>query len=138
MTMLVTLPDPFINDAGKIQNLVESAGHGFCGFAIIDSKAGSRRSSHYHRLDGHYLYVLSGEMKYVERRYGSGTIVKFTVHPGEMVWTGPLVEHWTSFDVDTRLLSISTLSRRHEEHERDVVRVPWLDEDADAPAVVEA
>lgn len=132
MTMLVPLPAPFINDAGKIQNLVElPRTEGFRGVALIDCKAGSRRSSHYHKRDGHHLYVVSGEMKYIERRYGSGTIVKFTVHPGEMVWTGPLVEHWTSFDVDTRLISISKLSREHSEHEGDIVRVPWIDETDD-------
>lgn len=128
MTMLSPLPAPFINEAGKIQNLVElAANDGFRGVALLDCKAGSRRSSHYHRTDGHYLYVLSGEMKYIERRYGSGTIVKFTVHPGEMVWTGPLVEHWTEFPVETRLLSISKLSRAHIEHENDLVRVPWIE-----------
>lgn len=130
MTMLSALPAPFINDAGKIQNLVElAANDGFRGVAIIDCKAGSRRSSHYHRSDAHYLYVLSGEMRYIERRYGSGTIVKFTVHPGEMVRTGPRVEHWTEFPVETRLISISKLSREHAEHEGDVVRVPWIDEE---------
>lgn len=168
MTMLVPLPAPFVNDAGKIQNLVEISGpridvdsalmalegklrmnaisaqsaaleveriranvplhDGFRGFSIIDCKAGSRRSSHMHTHDAHYLYVMSGEMKYTEQRYGSGTIVKFTVHPGEMVFTGPMVLHWTEFPVETRLLSVSRLSRRHEEHELDVTRVPWLDE----------
>ncbi len=130
MTMLSALPAPFINDAGKIQNLVElAANDGFRGVAIIDCKAGSRRSSHWHRSDSHHLYVLSGEMRYTEKRYGSGTIVKFTVHPGEMVYTGPRVMHWTEFPVETRLISISKLSREHAEHEGDVVRVPWIEEE---------
>ncbi len=126
--MLSDLPEPFINEAGKIQNLVElAAGEGACGFAIIDTVAGSRRSSHYHKRDWHYLYVLTGAMEYTERRYGSGTIVKFTVAPGEMVYTGPMVEHWSFFPTDTRMLSISKLSRKHDVHESDLVRVPWLD-----------
>ena len=131
MTMLVPLPAPFVNDAGKIQNIVElAADDGFRGVAIIDCKAGSRRSSHYHLSDSHYLYVLSGEMRYTERRYGSGTIVKFTVHPGEMVYTGPRIEHWTYFPVDTTLLSVARLSRQHDEHEKDLVRIPWIEEEA--------
>jgi len=130
MKMLSDLPPPFINDAGKIQNLVELPQfEGFRGVSIIDSKAGSKRSSHWHRTDSHYLYVLSGEMHYVEQRFGSETIVKFTVREGEMVHTGPCVLHWTSFPVDTRLISVSRLSRQHEEHERDLVRVDWIDED---------
>ncbi len=119
-----------MNDAGTIQNLVELATNdGFRGVAIIDSKAGSRRSSHYHKTDAHYLYVLSGSMLYTERRVGSGTIVKFTVAPGEMVFTGPRVEHWTEFPEDTRLISVSRLSRQHAEHEADLVRVPWVEEE---------
>lgn len=128
--MLSPLPPPVTTDAGTIHNLVELAtDEGFRGAAIIDSAAGSRRSSHYHRTDSHYLYVLSGKMLYIERRYGSGTIVKFTVNPGEMVFTGPMVEHWTEFPEDTRLISVSKLSRQHEEHEADLVRVPWIEEE---------
>jgi quercetin dioxygenase-like cupin family protein len=127
--VLTKLPLPFHNDAGEIQNLVELAeDDGFRGVALIKCRAGSRRSSHYHReKDSHYLFVLSGEMRYTERRYGSGTIVKTTVRQGQMVHTGPRVEHWTEFPVDTVLISITKLPGNHE-HEGDLVRVPWLDE----------
>ena len=125
--MLSPLPAAHQSEAGVIQNLVElAADEGFRGVSIIDCLPGSRRSSHYHKTDSHYLYVLHGEMLYTERRYGSGTIVRFTVCPGEMVFTGPMVEHWTEFRIPTRMISVSKLSRRHEEHEGDVVRVPWI------------
>ena len=39
--------------------------------------------------------------------------------------TGPNVEHWTYFPVDTVLVSVSKLHRTHEAHEADLVRVPW-------------
>ena len=127
--MLAKLPEPFKNDAGTIQNIVElGAEEGFRGVAIIDCVAGARRSSHWHKKDSHYLYVVHGEMLYTERRIGSGTVVRFMVKPGEMVYTGPRIEHWTEFPVETRLLSVSKLSRSHEEHEADVVRVPWIEE----------
>ena len=125
--MQCSLPPRFESDAGVIQNLVELCrDDGACGVAIIDCKADSRRSSHYHKTDWHYLYVLSGVMHYTERRYGSGSVVKFTVKEGQLVFTGPRIEHWTEFPVETRLISVSKLSRRHEEHEGDVVRVPWI------------
>lgn len=125
--VLVPLPQPFINEAGEIQNLVELAENdGFRGVAIIRCRAGSRRSSHWHKKDAHYLFVVSGEMLYTERAFGSGTILKFAVRPGQMVFTGPRTEHWAEFPKDTVLISISKLGRSHEEHESDVVRVPWI------------
>lgn len=131
MTMLVPLPDPFINEAGRIQNIFEAVAGGAParGVAIIHSKAGSRRSSHHHKDDWHYLYVVSGAMKYTERRLGSETVVKLTVRPGEAVFTGPRVDHWAEFDEDTVMVSVSRLSRIHSEHENDVVRVPWIEEE---------
>lgn len=126
--MLSALPQTFVNKSGWIQNLVEG-GESFQGVSLIHCLAGSRRSSHWHRTDSHYLYVVRGEMRYAERAYGSGTLVKFTVKPGQMVHTGPRVEHWTFFPVETLLISISKLGRSHEAHEADVVRVPWIDED---------
>lgn len=125
--MLVDLPQTFVNDAGWIQNILETTTDPACGVALIHCYAGSRRSSHHHRTDWHILYVIHGEMHYAERKLGSGTVVKFTVKPGQAVRTGPRVEHWTTFPKETLLLSISRLSRAHDEHEKDVVRVEWLD-----------
>lgn len=127
---LAILPAPFVNDAGKIQNLLElyEDEDPVRGVAIIESKAGSRRSSHYHKRNGHWLYVVSGSMLYTERRFGSGTVLKYTVRPGEMVFTPPQVEHWTEFKEDTVLVSLSKHSKRHDQHEADVVRVPWIEE----------
>lgn len=141
MTLLCPLPAPFVNDAGTIQNIFEAVPGGppAKGVAIIHSKAGSRRSSHRHATDWHYLYVVSGSMRYTERRVGSETIVKLTVRPGEAVFTGPNVDHWAEFPEDTVMVSVSKLSRTQEEHENDLTRIPWLEElpanDAEPPKV---
>lgn len=121
---IVPLPAAFANQAGTIQNLVERE----CGgVARIRSVAGSRRSSHYHKTDWHYLYIESGKMRYRERPVGSETVMEFTVGPGQMVYTPPMVEHWTDFTEETVMISISRLSREHDAHEADLVRVDWLE-----------
>jgi uncharacterized RmlC-like cupin family protein len=121
---IVPLPPIYVNAAGSIQNLVERE----CGgVALIRSKAGSKRSSHHHKTDWHYLYVQSGRMHYRERAVGSETVLEFWVGPGQMVYTPPLVDHWTDFEEDTVMISVSRLSREHEQHEADLVRVPWLE-----------
>ncbi len=94
------------------------------GVALIKSKAGSCRSNHWHRGSWHWLYVLSGQMEYWERPLNSREEPKhFTVREGEMVFTGPEVEHTTRFPVDTVLISLSSMAHDHALHETDVVRL---------------
>ena len=125
MLALTELPDPFADKRGVIQNLLElDAGDGICGVAIIRSRGNTTRSNHYHKTDAHWLYVLSGEMHYCERPVGAAKYPTHTViKAGQMVYTGPLVEHRTYFPVDTVLVSMSKNPRDHESHESDVVRV---------------
>lgn len=107
--------------AGSIDNLNV---RGFAG--VIRCKAGSRRSSHWHKTDSHWLYVQSGRMWYWERPVGSTERpAKREYWPGAMVFTGPGVEHWTEFPEETVLVSVSERQRTDEAHEADLVRVPW-------------
>lgn len=122
---VVVRPGPaFTNAAGSITNI--AFGEFRC-VSIIRSLAGSHRSRHYHRTDGHVLYVLEGKMLYwerdLDREYGEPK----EVGPGESIYTGPLVVHQTLFPVNTVVLSMSHNPRDHESHESDVVRVeePW-------------
>ena len=115
-----------------IQNLAERP---VGGVAVLFCKAGSSRSHHWHRTDSHELYVVSGEMRYVQRPAGvyagARTRTQRTVKAGEMLHTGPQVEHSTYFPVDTVLISLSARSRTKAEHEADLVRcepLPWRDE----------
>jgi oxalate decarboxylase/phosphoglucose isomerase-like protein (cupin superfamily) len=117
---------PFTDERGSIQNLLtEPCG----GVSIIHTKAGSYRSDHWHREDGHWLYVLSGLMHYSETPVVSeaspGSVdypPYFAVAQGEMIFTGSRVWHKTWFPVDTVLISMSLRPRDHLSHESDVVR----------------
>lgn len=118
---LSKLGERFENAAGWIQNLAEE---NVGGVAVIFSKAGSRRSDHWHRSDNHELFVVSGRMEYYERPVGSEEKpVHRTINAGEMVFTGPNIEHATLFPVDTVLISLSRRARTHELHEQDLVRL---------------
>ena len=115
--------DSFENDAGRIDNLNVQGW-----VSVIHCKAGSRRSSHWHRTDEHTLYVAKGRMLYWEKPLdGSGLPSRRQVLPGEQVYTGPNVSHWTEFPEDTVLVSVSRLHRTHGTHEADLVRVEWFE-----------
>lgn len=120
---LVKVGEQFGNAAGIIQNLDVQ---GWVG--IVHCNAGSRRSSHWHRTDQHYLYVLTGKMDYYWRPVGDdGKPYHVEVNAGQMVFTAPRVEHWTTFPRDTVLISVSRLKRDHLRHEADLMRVEWFE-----------
>ncbi len=117
---IVPLDNPFINDRGTIQNILNAS---INGVAIITSKAGVIRSNHYHKTDFHYLYVISGSMEYYERNINEKFVGDpLIVSAGQMVFTPPLKVHKTVFLQDTVLLSCSKRNRDHNSHEEDVVR----------------
>lgn len=120
---IVPLDPPFVDDRGHIQNLLNT---NVSGAAVIISKKGSIRSNHYHREDWHYLYVISGSMRYLEQ--DAETLSEdwekdFIVKAGEMVFTPPMKIHRTVFLEDTVMISLSKRNRDHDSHEEDVVRV---------------
>lgn len=139
---IVPLDDAFIDNRGYIQNLLNT---NINGAAIITSCKGSIRSNHYHKEDYHYLYVLSGSMRYKEffvrncshncsdcdcdkicnpNCYMCGPWEKdFIVRSGQMVFTPPMMIHQTVFLEDTVLISFSKRNRDHNNHEEDVMRV---------------
>lgn len=120
---IVPLDDPFKDERGYIQNLLNCS---INGAAIITSKKDSVRSNHWHKEDFHYLYVLSGSMQYLERSVlsSSGKWEKdFVVKTGQMVFTPPMAIHKTIFLEDTVLISFSKRNRDHNSHEEDVMRI---------------
>lgn len=118
----VPLGSKFEDERGVIQNLLLTP---LNSIGIIESKAGTIRSQHYHKIGSHYLYVLSGRMEYSERYINGSNVVHRIVGPGEMIFTGPQRIHITKFIEDTVLLSMSKASKEHEDHEADLVRVKF-------------
>lgn len=114
----------WVSDAGTIVNLLHG---GFTGtVSVLESKAGSTRAKHWHRADDHFLFILSGQVEYWERAIGSTELPECQhFYAGEMFYTPSEREHALRFPVDTKMVSISSLSRTHDEHESDVVRVEF-------------
>jgi len=117
----VPLPEKFKDDRGVIDNLLFLQ-NGVKSIAIINSVKGSVRSNHYHLTDWHFLYVISGKMKYSERDRDPNSPHKhLIIHAGEMVFTPPLKVHKVEFLEDTVLLSCAKNVRSYQEHEKDMV-----------------
>lgn len=120
----VPLDQPFSDSRGIIQNLVLKP---INSVAVIETKAGSIRSNHYHKTDWHYIYVLSGRILYFERDVGSTEIPKpVEFSAGSMFFTPPMKEHGVAFIEDTVLITAAKNVRSHESHEEDLVRVDFI------------
>ena len=128
-TPLVQLDPPHVDARGVLQPLVERA---MQSAVLVTSKKGSVRANHYHRSDWHYCYVLSGLVEYLYRPAGprgpSGAPEpeRVLVRAGEMVFTGPMVEHAMRFLEDTTFLVLGKRPRDQGSYEADLVRVELI------------
>jgi uncharacterized RmlC-like cupin family protein len=116
---IVPLDKPFENAAGKIQNLLNCK---IGAVAIIHSVKGSVRSNHWHRSNWHYLYVVSGSVKYYERNLDGTDVLISEYKAGDMFFTPPNKVHKTEFLEDCVMMSFGRDSKEHEAHEEDLVR----------------
>lgn len=117
----ISLPRPFVDARGAIQPLVEG---GFHSVQIITSKAGTVRANHFHKADSHYMYVVSGSMRYYARAAGTQDPPRSVlVRAGQMVFTPPLVEHAVHFPEDCVFLNVTSKPRDQSSYEDDIVRV---------------
>jgi dTDP-4-dehydrorhamnose 3,5-epimerase-like enzyme len=126
---LETLEEPFISQAGLIQNLVNVfPGTSPIGcVSVLYSHKDAVRANHYHRTDWHRCFIIKGAVDYYERPIGSKEIpepVRYVEN--QMFFTPPMVEHALKFAEDTIMVSISKRPRDSESHESDVVRVDFL------------
>jgi quercetin dioxygenase-like cupin family protein len=123
-TVIVQLEEPFADERGVIQPLVNVAMES-C--VLISSKKGTVRANHYHRTDWHYCYVLSGEIDYYHRPTGSNAKPeKVIIRMGDLFFTPPMVDHSMVFTRDTVFLTLGRNSREQTSYESDVVRIPQI------------
>lgn len=116
---IVPLDNPFINQAGSIQNLVNCK---IGAVAVINSVKGSSRSNHWHKSSWHFLYILYGRVKYFERNLDGSDIIIREYGPGEMFFTPPSKVHKTEFLENTIMISLGREAKDTETHEKDIVR----------------
>jgi quercetin dioxygenase-like cupin family protein len=127
---VVSLPEPFVDARGAIQTLVEGGIHSV---QIISSKTDTVRANHYHKSDSHYMYVVTGSMKYYSRSAGAKEQPRWVlVTAGQMVFTPPLVEHAVHFLEDSVFLNITSEPRDQSSYEDDLVRVELFRLQSDA------
>ena len=121
---ILPLKKPYTDDRGIIQNLVSLNESQMRSAVLIESKKGSLRANHYHKVDWHYCYIISGSIEYYYRPTNSDKEpIKILINAGQVFYTPPMVEHAMVFPEDTIFLTLGGGTRIHEDYENDLVRV---------------
>ena len=121
---ILPLKKPYSDDRGIIQNLVSLNETQIHSAVLIESKKGSIRANHYHKVDWHYCYIISGSIEYYYRPTNSDKEpIKILINTGQVFYTPPMVEHAMVFPEDTIFLTLGGGTRIHEDYENDLVRV---------------
>jgi dTDP-4-dehydrorhamnose 3,5-epimerase-like enzyme len=122
---IIKLNKPFIDERGKIQNLISL--NELQSVVIIESKKDTIRANHYHKTDWHYCYVMSGSIDYYSRKVDSDNDPVLTkIKSGDLFYTPHLVEHAMHFTKDTVFLTLGGGTRSHDDYESDLVRVKLI------------
>lgn len=119
--VIVKMEPPFLDARGAIIPLIEAE---MKSALLIHSKPGSVRANHYHKLDWHYCYVLSGAIDYYHRPHGVNTEPEcLRVNAGQLFFTPPMVDHAMKFPVDTSFLTLSRNARDSKSYEADTIKI---------------
>ena len=121
---LVNLPKGYEDARGIIQPLCDL---NMKSASLIVSKPNTWRANHYHKTDWHFIYVLKGSFEYYFKKTNSNEKVKKKiVKRGELLFTGPLVDHAMLYTEKTEIIVVSKNPRDQETYERDTVRIDFM------------
>lgn len=95
---------------------------------VIPSKKGAVRANHYHKKDTHYVYMVSGKMRYTVKDLSKKLAKKQSVilRAGDLVYTPAMTAHAMEFLEDSVFLALTTRKRDQKSYENDVVRVSLI------------
>ena len=123
---LVNLPEGYKDERGVIQPLCDL---NMKSASIIVTKPNSWRANHYHKKDWHFIYVLKGTFEYFFKKTNSDEkIQKKVVKKGELLFTGPLVDHAMLYTEETEILVLSKNPRDQKTYEEDTVRKDFMND----------
>ena len=121
---LLDLPKGYEDARGIIQPLCDL---NMKSASLIVSKANTWRANHYHKNDWHFIYVLKGSFEYYFKKTNSDEkIKKKIVKEGELLFTGPVVDHAMFYTEETEIIVLSKNPRDQKTYEEDTVRIDFM------------
>lgn len=115
----------FIDDRGYISRVINDSKLPIKSILFITRKAGAITANHYHKTDAHYIYCLTGKIRYFEKdmRKKNARVTSVILEPGDLVLSLPMIAHATEFLEDTTFLAFASENRDQKAYEEDTVRI---------------
>lgn len=88
----------------------------------IFSRQGAVRGNHYHKDTWQWIYLISGELRYVTK-YPDGEVVESHLTPGAVLLSEPLEIHAMEAISDCHFMVFTRGPRGGEDYEKDTFRV---------------
>ena len=121
---LLDLPKGYEDARGIIQPLCDL---NMKSASLIVSKANTWRANHYHKNDWHFIYVLKGSFEYYFKKTNSDEKIKKKIlKKGELLFTGPVVDHAMFYTEETEIIVLSKNPRDQKTYEEDTVRIDFM------------
>lgn len=131
MQIVKNIKPEFEDTRGAITKLLDDGKTSIKSILLITSQKGSVRANHYHKEDGHYVYMYSGKMEYIESPLINGEpnidqVSRAELIAGDMVYSPPMIAHAMRFLEDTVWVVMALKSRSQEDYEQDTVRIKLI------------
>ena len=124
---ILDLPEGYKDTRGIIQPLCDL---NMKSASLIVSQPNSWRANHFHKTDWHFIYVLRGQFEYFFRKTNSKEeIKKKIVKKGELLFTGPLIDHAMIYTEETEIIVLSKNPRDQKTYEEDTVRIDFMNDE---------
>ena len=121
---LIDLHQGYSDERGIIQPLCDL---NMKSASLIISKPNTWRANHYHKTDWHFIYVIKGSFEYYFKKTNSNEKVqKKVIKKGELLFTGPIVDHAMYYTEETEIIVLSKNPRDQKTYEEDTVRIDFM------------
>lgn len=124
----IKIKPEFVDERGFISRILDEKNVAIKSILYISRKKGTISANHYHKKDSHYIYCLSGKVRYGEKdlRNAQSVLETIILRPGDLVLSKPLIAHVTEFLEDSIILALATEHRNQKAYEEDTIRVKLL------------
>lgn len=129
---IIHINPEFKDERGFISRVLDDKKVSIKSILYIARKKGSDGGNHYHKKDSHYIYVLSGKIKYYEKnlRKKTAKLETAVLKSGDMVLSPSGYAHFTEFLEDTVFMTFATEHRSQKEYEDDTIRLEFIHDEA--------